>query len=153
MKDNEDNKWVDWNPVTMMRSSVLALMVCLFICLLCAGCSPRVVETVVVRTDTLIQTKVKNDSVVIRDSVYVHEWMAGDTVFVEKVKWKTRLENHLKHDTLYISKCDTVRVKDVVVKEVAKPMGWCAKTFMIVGIVASLIFMVWLVYKIMSYIG
>lgn len=146
-------EWGEWNPVTMMRAAVIALMVCLFICLLCAGCSPRVVETVVVRTDTLIQTKVKNDSVVMRDSVYVHEWMAGDTVFVEKVKWKTKWENHLAHDTLYISKRDTVRVKDVVVKEVAKPMGWCVKTFMIVGIVASLFFGVWLVYKIKSYIG
>lgn len=153
MKDNDENKLGDWNPVTMMRAAVLALMVCLFICLLCAGCSPRVVETVVVRTDTLIQTKVKNDSVVMRDSVYVHEWMAGDTVYVEKVKWVTKWENHLKHDTLYISKRDTVKVKDVVVKEVSKPMGWCAKTFMIVGIVASLILIVIFVWKIKTYLG
>lgn len=151
--EQEKREWGNWNPVTMMRAAVLALMVCLFICLLCAGCSPRVVETVVVRTDTLVQTKVKNDSVVMRDSVYVHEWMAGDTVFVEKVKWMTKWENHLAHDTLYISKHDTVRVKDVVVKEVSKPMGWCAKTFMIVGIVASLIIIIWLVCKIRSYLG
>lgn len=151
--EQEKREWGDWNPVTMMRAAVIALMVCLFICLLCAGCSPRVVETVVVRTDTLIQTKVKNDSVVMRDSVYVHEWMKGDTVWVEKVKWKTKWENHLTHDTLYISKRDTVRVKDVVVKEVAKPMGWCAKTFMILGIVASLILIVIIVWKIKTYLG
>lgn len=150
--EREKREWGDWNPVTMMRAAVLAMMVCLFICLLCAGCSPRVVETVVVRTDTLIQTKVKNDSVVMRDSVYVHEWMAGDTVFVEKVKWMTKWEKHLNRDTLYISMRDTVKVKDVVVKEVAKPMGWCAKTFMIVGIVASLIMIIWLVYKIRNYL-
>jgi len=151
--EQEKKGRVGWNPVTIMRAAVPALMVCLFICLLCAGCSPRVVETVVVRIDTLIQTNVKTDSVVMRDSVYVHEWMAGDTVFVEKVKWKTRWENHMKHDTLYISKTDTVKVKDVVMKEVAKPMGWFAKTFMIVGILASLILIVWLVYKIRSFLG
>ena len=151
--EREKREWGDWNPVTMMRAAVLAIMVCFFICLLCAGCSPRVVETVVVRTDTLIQTKVKNASVVMRDSVYVHEWQKGDTVYMEKVKWMERWRDRLLTDTLYISKRDTVAVKDVVVKEVAKPMGWCAKTFMIVGIVASLFFGVWLVYKIKSYIG
>lgn len=149
----EKREWDDWNPITMIRAAVLVLMVCIFICLLCAGCSPRVVETVVVRTDTLIQTKVKNDSVVMRDSVYVHEWMAGDTVYVEKVKWMTKWENHLKHDTLYISKRDTVKVKDVVVKEVEKPMGWHTKIFMILGKVASLIFIIWLVYKTKTYLS
>lgn len=153
MKDNESNKVGDWNPVTMMRAAVIALMVCLFIALLCAGCSPRVVETVVVKTDTLIQTKVEKDSVVHRDSVYVHEWMKGDTVWVEKVKWVTKWENHLAHDTLYISKTDTVRVKDVVVKEVKKPMGWFAETFMIIGIVASLSLIVFIVWKIRKYLG
>ena len=30
MKDNEEiREWGDWNPVTMMRAAVLALMVCL----------------------------------------------------------------------------------------------------------------------------
>ena len=154
MKDNEEKReWGDWNPVTMMRAAVIALMVCLFIALLCAVCSPRVVETVVVRTDTLIQTKVEKDSVVHRDSVYVHEWQKGDTVYMEKVKWMTRWENHLKHDTLYISKTDTVKVKDVVVKEVKKPMGWFAETFMIIGIVASLILIVFIVWKIREYLG
>ena len=116
MKYNEDKKWVDWNPVTMMRSAVLALMVCLFICLLFAGCSPRVVETVVVRTDTLIQTQVKNDSVVMRDSVYVHEWMAGDTVFVEhwhrivREAANTGVKERLRtvHDTVFVDKADTI---------------------------------------------
>jgi hypothetical protein len=153
MKDNEDNKWGDWNPVTMMRAAVLALMVCLFIALLCAGCSPRVVETVVVRTDTLIQTKVEKDSVVKKDSVYVHEWMAGDTVYMEKVKWMERWRDRLLTDTLYISKRDTVKVKDVVVKEVKKPMGWFSETFMIIGIVASLSLIVFIVWKIRKYLG
>ena len=153
MKDNEEKKLGDWNPVTMMRAAVIALMVCLFIALLCAGCSHRVVETVVVRTDTLIQTKVEKDSVVHRDSVWVHEWQKGDTVYMEKVKWMERWRDRLLTDTLYISKTDTVAVKDVVVKEVAKPMGWCAKTFMIVGILASLILIVIFVWKIKTYLG
>jgi hypothetical protein len=90
----------------MMRAAVIAMMVCLFIALLCAGCSPRVVETVVVRTDTLIQTKVEKDSVVHRDSVYVHEWQKGDTVYMEKVKWMERWRDRLLTDTLYISRTD-----------------------------------------------
>lgn len=151
MKDNEGNKLGDWNPVTMMRAAVIALMVCLFIALLCAGCSPRVVETVVVRTDTLIQTRVEKDSVVMRDSVWVNQTQRGDTVWVEKVKWVTKWENHLAHDTLYISKTDTVRVKDVVVKEVKKPLVWWQKLLIWVGSSTLVFFIIFIVIGIIRF--
>lgn len=140
----EDWKY-DWNPVKVMRAAVLAFMAFLFVCLLLAGCAPRVVEHVVVRTDTLIQTKVEKDSVVMRDSVWVNQTQRGDTVWVEKVKWVTKWENHLAHDTLYISKTDTVRVKDVVVKEVKKPLVWWQKLLIWVGSSTLVFFIIFIV--------
>lgn len=58
----------------------------------------------VAKTDTFTKTEVHRDSVVIRDSVFVRE--KGDSVFVYKEKWRTRID--IKHDTVYKSKTDTV---------------------------------------------
>jgi hypothetical protein len=35
-------------------------------------------------------------------------WHAGDTVYMEKTKWKTKYVERIKMDTVYISKRDTV---------------------------------------------
>jgi hypothetical protein len=35
-------------------------------------------------------------------------WHAGDTVYMEKTKWKTKYVERIKTDTVYISKRDTV---------------------------------------------
>ena len=93
------------------------------------GCrtQERVVE--VVRTDTLIQTKVERDSVYVesekRDSVYVQ--VNGDTVKVERwhTEWRDRWRDRGVHDTLYVSKHDTSKVKEVVTKAGAeKKLSW-----------------------------
>ena len=57
-----------------------------------------------VKTDTLVKTVTKLDSVVVRDSIYVRE--RGDSVFVYKEKWRERLV--FAHDTLYKSRTDTL---------------------------------------------
>lgn len=58
----------------------------------------------VVRTDTLIRTDTRHDSIVVRDSVYVHE--KGDSVYVYKEKWRTKVD--VRHDTVYRARTDTV---------------------------------------------
>jgi hypothetical protein len=57
-----------------------------------------------VRTDTVVKTVTKKDSVVVRDSVYVRE--RGDSVYIYKEKWRERLV--FAHDTLYKSRTDTL---------------------------------------------
>ena len=106
-------------------------------CLGFVGCrtQERVVE--VVRTDTLIQTKVQRDSVYIEkemhDSVYIHQ--KGDTLLIEKwhTEWRDRWREREKHDTLYVAKHDTVRVKEVVTKQNGEKIGWWQRVRMAVG--------------------
>ena len=106
-------------------------------CLGLVGCrtQERVVE--VVRTDTLIQTKVQRDSVYIEkemhDSVYIHQ--KGDTLLIEKwhTEWRDRWREREKHDTLYVAKHDTVRVKEVVTKQNGEKIGWWQRVRMAVG--------------------
>lgn len=88
---------------------------------LCAGCSPRIVEKV--RTEYVYCDVHHRDTVVTRDSVYIREWMKGDTIFIEKYKdryvfrdrWRDSVQVREVHDTT------AVEVK------VEKSLSWSQK--------------------------
>jgi len=113
-----------------------------------AGCKTqeRIVE--VVRTDTLIQTKVQRDSVYIEkerhDSVYIHQ--KGDTLLIEKwhTEWHDRWRDREKHDTLYIARHDTIRQTitktDVIRKD--KELTWHQKIRLSLGNVFLLVLVI-----------
>ena len=58
----------------------------------------------VARTDTVVRTDIRRDSVVVRDSVFVRE--KGDTLYIYKERWRERLV--MGHDTVFRVKTDTV---------------------------------------------
>lgn len=111
----------------------LVLMMGLVGCLGFVGCrtQERVVE--VVRTDTLIQVKVDRDSVYVErhDSIVTN--IQGDTVTIEKWHWRDRWRERERHDTLYVSKHDTVMVKEVLTKQNGEKIGWWKRVRMTVG--------------------
>ena len=86
-----------------------------------SACSPKVIEKVVVQRDTL--TVHHRDTTYRRDSVYIREWMKGDTVFVERFKdryvfrdrWRDSIQVRERHDTT------TVEVK------VERQLTWAQK--------------------------
>lgn len=88
---------------------------------LCAGCSPKIVERIVVQRDTL-QVHYR-DTTYRRDSIYIREWMKGDTVYVDRYRdryvfrdrWRDSIQVRERHDTT------TVEVK------VEKPLSWAQK--------------------------
>jgi len=57
-----------------------------------------------VKTDTVVKTIEKRDSIVVRDSIYVRQ--KNDTTYIYKEKWRTKLV--ASHDTVYKVKVDTV---------------------------------------------
>lgn len=79
--------------------------------LLLSGCrtTEKIVEVEKVRTDTTYITQVQRDSIVRHDSIYLHEYMRGDTVYVEKTRWLRVIEDRLRVDTLYRLSIDTLR--------------------------------------------
>ena len=95
----------------------------LFVLLLvsCAGCSPKIVERIVVQHDTT--TVHHRDTTYHRDSIYIREWMKGDTVYVDRVsdryvfrdRWRDSVSVREVHDTT------AVEVK------VEKPLSWSQK--------------------------
>lgn len=84
---------------------------------ICIGC--RTVEyfpVETVRTDTVYVNSVSVDSVLVRDSVYIHE--KGDTVTEYRYKYVYRYKDRV--DTLYISRRDTLSVPYPVEKELTR---------------------------------
>lgn len=84
----------------------------LFCCLsFLTGCTAtRYITVETVRTDTQYVAKWQHDSIYVIDSVFLHLWHDGDTVYVEKTKWQTKYVERLRVDTVYRSKSDTVTV-------------------------------------------
>ena len=97
----------------LARGAVLVLLLAV-----CASCSPKIVERIVVQHDTT--TVHHRDTTFRRDSVYIREWMKGDTVYIEKYKdryvfrdrWRDSVSVREVHDTT------AVEVK------VEKPLSW-----------------------------
>jgi len=87
---------------------------------LCA-CSPKIVERIVVQHDTTMVHH--RDTTFRRDSIWIREWMKGDTVYIEKYKdryvfrdrWRDSISVREVHDTT------AFEVK------VEKPLSWSQK--------------------------
>ena len=85
------------------------------------GCSPKIIEREVVKTDTCYIQKERRDSIYMKDSVYVKEWIQGDTVRIETTRWRDRWRERIIRDTAYVASHDTIRV--TTTREVAKPLS------------------------------
>lgn len=100
-------------------------------------CSCKSVEYVPVvqketHTDSIYLTKVQKDSIWLHDSIRVEA--RNDTVRVDR--WHTKYVERLLHDTLYLSKRDTIPVPYEVVKEVPAKVSKMERAFMWLGILS-----------------
>lgn len=86
-----------------------------------SACSPKIIERVVVQRDTLQVHH--RDSIFTKDSVYIREWMKGDTVYLDrfrdryiyKDRWRDSIQVRERHDTT------TVEVK------VERELSWAQR--------------------------
>lgn len=93
------------------------------------GC--RSIPTPITNTETRIEyrDRVKVDSVIVRDSIYIRE--RGDTIFYER--WHVSRET--LHDTIRVNITDTIRVPVFVDREVEveRELTWFENVKMKVG--------------------
>lgn len=76
-----------------------------------AGCkSVQYVPVETVRTDSIYVDRYQLDSIYQRDSVFVNRWIAGDTIYQDKVVWKYVYRDKVKYDTVAILRSDTINV-------------------------------------------
>ena len=96
----------------------------LLLCLALAGCKTRTVVVETVRTDTLLYHRNTRDSIFLHDSIFVREWAAGETVYVQRDRWRTKYVERQVHDTCYVATHDTVPHPYPVEVEVLAPLSW-----------------------------
>lgn len=76
----------------------------------CWSCSPKIVEKVVTKIEYVDVHH--RDTLITKDSVYIREWLKGDTVFVEKYRdkyvyrdrWRDSVSVKEVHDTTTVEK-------------------------------------------------
>ena len=106
------------------QRGLLALVVVLILLpILSAGCSPKIIERVVYQRDTTVVHH--RDTTFRRDSVYIREWMKGDTVYIEKYKDRFVYRDRWR-DSIRVVR-DSVAVETIKEVKVEKPLSWSQK--------------------------
>ena len=123
MNENDNELLVAGGCLTHVIAFAIGALI---MALMFTSCKTKtvVVKVPEIHTDTLYQVKEQKDSIWLHDSVYVHQWMKGDTIYVETGKWHTKYIERLKTDTIYKSRVDSVGVPYPVEKLVEKQLNW-----------------------------
>lgn len=79
------------------------------------SCSPRIIEHT--HTDIVYRDRIVRDSLYFRDSVFVSEKVKGDTVYIDRFKYKYIYRDKYKTDTLIKVQTDSVFVEKKVEKQ------------------------------------
>ena len=103
-----------------LTGALWGLLVCWLITLICGCRTVRYVPVETVRTDSVYVDRFMRDSVLVRDSVWVNRWRAGDTVYQDKVVYKWRYRDRWQYDTVAVVRRDSVKVPYPVERE----PGW-----------------------------
>ena len=130
----------------------LFYIIATFILLLCASCrtAERTVKTaatqLAVRTDTLRLFTHTADTLLRRDSIFVREVLRSDTVLIERTHFRTDRIAAMRHDTVYISRTDTLRLYRSERNDSRGIPGGAAKLYLCIAAFAVL-FIIWIKKK------
>ena len=106
------------------HKGLLALVVVLILLpILSAGCSPKIVERVVYQRDTTVVHH--RDTTYRRDSIWMKEYVKGDTVYIEKYKDRFVYRDRWR-DSIRVVR-DSVAVETIKEVKVEKPLSWSQK--------------------------
>ena len=87
--------------------------------------SVRYIPVESVRHDSVVTILHHRDSIYQHDSVYIKE--KADTLLIER--WHTRWRDRVSHDTLYMSKTDTIRIPVPVERKLSR----AERTYITIG--------------------
>lgn len=117
----KDNPYKDfWREVGGAFLTIIVTLAILAIVGSMIGCSPRIVPVETIRTDTCYINNLQRDSVHVLDSVFVNQYVKGDTIFINKIKWRELYTEKEVHDTLYNTKVETQTIERVVYQQQTK---------------------------------
>ena len=102
----------------LTRGAVLVLLLAA-----CVSCSPKIVERIVVQHDTT--TVHHRDTTYRRDSIYIREWMKGDTVYVDRFRDRYVFRDRWR-DSIRVVR-DSALVEHIKEVKVEKELSWAQK--------------------------
>ena len=106
------------------HKGLLALAVVLILLpILSAGCSPKIIERVVYQRDTTVVHH--RDTTYRRDSIWMKEYVKGDTVYIEKYKDRFVYRDRWRDSVRVVR--DSVAVETIKEVKVEKPLSWSQK--------------------------
>ena len=104
------------------------VLLCALLHVLLCGCASRRVTVggSTLKTDTVYRMNMVRDTVLVKDSVLVSIFSAGDTVYKTREVWRWRDRTNVRVDTVYKSavRVDTVRVPVAVERK----LSWWERT-------------------------
>ena len=134
-------------------TTCVALAIGLILCVILGSCTTTEYVTVEkVKHDTTYISKLQRDSIWLHDSIYVKEWMKGDTVYRDVDRWHTVYRETKSRDTVYQARIDSVPVPYPVIKEVEKPLSKSQRGLMWMGVLSVLALIVFFVYKVKRFL-
>lgn len=103
-----DNSLHIGKPGRGISTLLVFILLCSFQAL--PGCSPEIAEKI--KVEYVYQDVHHRDTLITRDSIYIREWLKGDTVYVEKYKdryvfrdrWRDSISIREVHDTTTVEK-------------------------------------------------
>lgn len=128
-------------------SAIAFCVVLIMLVLLMASCKTRTVVVETVRTDTTYITKHLRDSIWLHDSIYMHEYQKGDTVFMLRDRWHTQYVEKQVHDTTYVATHDTIPKPYPVEVKVPRELSRWQKLRMNIGSIALALLVLWLGWR------
>lgn len=96
--------------------------------------------------DTIHQTIVKHDSIALRDSVFLFQYIKGDTVYKYKYVERSGQKDRIVHDSIYLHKTDTVFVDKQVCQTAKKNVTFWQWLKIMIGTIGFL-FIIYVLIK------
>ena len=145
----EPNGGFDWRLILAVLAGIL-----MFVGIVTGCGTPKVVTVPEYHTEYIVRsdTVVRADSVTLRDSVFVYN--SGDTIVINKVRYRDRVRNVYKTRTDTLVKRDSIPYKVEVEKELTKAQRcyitlgrWSFVAAAVIAVLAMLAILVWMARK------
>lgn len=92
----------------IITSVIVAIATFLGICSV-ASCQRGIYsEACGISSDTVLIVNFQHDSIYVHDSIFTETKTQGDTIFVNRISYRDRYKEVLRHDTCYVNRTDTI---------------------------------------------
>lgn len=132
MSMSKEHKQVIKQFLIELTGGIAIVYAMLGLALLFGGCKTVEREIIVNKTDTVRIYTQHKDSVVYRDSVFVHLYERGDTIYHVTERWNVRYNDRVRVDTVY--KVREVQAQSKDVTEEKEPWWDSVLGAMIIGV-------------------